>query len=92
MQRRAAVPAELAVGAAYVFLTLADVWQTLRGPFSTLSKPILQTNTRLKALDEICNIYILLLRSDVKISAKVVHFLKKIFFEEYSYIFQQMLS
>ena len=40
----------------------AVLWQTLRGPFSAVSKPILQGNTLLKALDEIYNIYKLLHR------------------------------
>ena len=34
--------------ARYVFLwLLANFWQTMRGPFSAVSKPILQVNTRL---------------------------------------------
>ena len=53
---------------------LANVWQTLRGPFSAVSKPILRVNTRWKALDETYKIRILLHRSDLNISPNVRRF------------------
>ena len=54
---------------------MAHCWQTLRGPFSAVSKPIfaikIVLHTRRKVLDEICKINILLHRSDLKISVTV---------------------
>ena len=44
--------------------------QTSRGSFSAVSTPILQVNTRWKALDEIYKLRILLHRSDFKIPVK----------------------
>ena len=50
---------------------MANFWQTLRGPFSAVSKPILQVNTRLKALKEIYKIYSLFRSQFLKANARL---------------------